>query len=186
MSIETSYCNHNFYSNTMSNLTTFDIACKKLIILGIGRNLFFFQKIKILFPLIFGFICFCIYFLHGADTFEERINTVFISSMIFIAILAVSYCIWNTDKVQRILEDAENIVDSSEYGNLFYDEQIFLVFLDIDITTNSVSSSKSFVRDSWKEPTVFAEVSIFGAISFTKYAANFLTERIWCQLFAGQ
>lgn len=102
-------------------MITFSLARAKLAKMGVAlydpkqKFIFIFEKVKILCPMVYSFIGLGLYFFQGADNLEEYINTIFFLSIQFICIFSVAYCIYNTNRIYRILKDFEITIDASKY-----------------------------------------------------------------------
>lgn len=94
------------------------------------KFLYIFGKLIFLLPMIINLISLGLYLFDGADTFEEYINTIFFLSLQFICFLAVTYCMWNTNKVFKILNDFENIIGTSKKLKQSKSNQFFVCYHD--------------------------------------------------------
>lgn len=107
-----------FYKTTFK-MITFETGRKKLAMMGVvlyhpeQKYQFISQKITIFFLMISSFVSLIFYIAFEADNLQDYMNTIFLLSIQIISSLTASNCIWNTVEIYRILNNFENIVDTS-------------------------------------------------------------------------
>lgn len=75
---------------------------------------FILEKAKILSLMISSFISLSLYLLYCVDSLEDYIQAIFLLSVQIITTFADTYCILNTNRIYRILNNLEDIIDASK------------------------------------------------------------------------
>lgn len=97
-----------------------DVARKKLAMLGVvqyrpdQKQQYILKIMQIYYLMISSFISISFYLIFDAITIEEYIQMIFFLSVQITAALVVSNCIWNTNGIYEVFNNAENIIENSK------------------------------------------------------------------------